>query len=119
MKLTSSNFCQYVKDESTNLKTVYTCKRTGEICPKVDYRTGKPLPSNSFIKNGCQINKQIVEEVKKEAPKKVKKVDEVKKEPIKEVAEKKEEVAKKAPAKKPVQRKRTNTSKKKSNSSKK
>ena len=89
MQLTEKNFCPNIKDLSTSLKLNYICKVTGKLCPKVDYSSGKALPSKLFIKNGCPLNKkeeeQIVEEVKK-VKEEVKKTP-TKKEAVQSVAE--------------------------------
>lgn len=68
MELTEKNFCPNIKNMSTMMKISYVCKKTGRICPKVDYSSGKALPSKFFVKNGCPLmkeeNEQIIEEVK-------------------------------------------------------
>lgn len=83
MKLTDKNFCPYVKDASTALRIMYLCKKTNKICPKVEYDSGKALPSRSFIKNGCPLNEK--EEVV-ETPV-IEVTEEVIEEPIVEIVE--------------------------------
>ena len=85
--LTINNFCPYVKNASDSLRTTYVCKKTGQICPRVDYSSGKALPSKLFIKNGCPLieEKQIIEEVKEVKTEIKAEVKEVKKEIKKEV----------------------------------
>lgn len=86
--LTDKNFCKNIKNTSDSMRTIYVCKKTGKICPKVDYSSGKALPSRQFIKNGCPLLEeveevvvevtpvQVVEEVKKETKKNTKVVEE-------------------------------------------
>lgn len=83
MKLTDKNFCPYIKDASTALRIMYLCKKTNKICPKVEYDSGKALPSRSFIKNGCPLNEK--EEVV-ETPV-IEVTEEVIEEPIVEIVE--------------------------------
>lgn len=63
MNLTESNFCPYIENSSTPVRLMYLCKKTGKLCPQIEYNNGKPLPKTHFIKNGCPLNKK--EEVKK------------------------------------------------------
>lgn len=74
MNLTVNNFCKNIKNVSDAMRTVYVCKKTGKVCPKVDYSSGKALPSKYFVKSGCalnieeeivaqEVNTEIVEEV--------------------------------------------------------
>ena len=73
MRLTENNFCPFVENSSTPLKLMYTCKKTGKLCPMVDYSTGNASPKFAFIKKGCALNKKeeikVIEkkEMKKEA----------------------------------------------------
>ena len=70
MEITKKTFCTNIKNVSDGLRISYICEKTGRVCPKLDYSSGKPLPSKLFIKNGCPLmkeeNEQIVEEVKEE-----------------------------------------------------
>lgn len=126
------NFCQYLKEEKNGLRIKPVCSRMGEKCPNVEYRNGQARPNTRFLKYGCQINKQIVEELKeisKEANKvETEKIDKVKEKPIQEIVEKVEEkktntssskATTKTSTKKTTQKKRTSTTKKKSNNKKK
>lgn len=62
MDLTKQNFCPNIKNDSDSLRTRYICELNGKICPKVDYSSGKALPSAFFLKDGCDLLK--VEEPK-------------------------------------------------------
>ena len=70
MEITKKTFCTNIKNISDGLRTSYICEKTGRVCSKLDYSSGKPLPSKLFMKNGCPLmkeeNEQIVEEVKEE-----------------------------------------------------
>lgn len=70
MEITKKTFCTNIRNISDGLRTSYICEKTGRVCPKLDYSSGKPLPSKLFMKNGCPLMKekseQIVEEVKEE-----------------------------------------------------
>ena len=99
MRLTENNFCPFVENSSTPLKIMYTCKKTGKLCQKIEYSINGVTPKQSFIKNGCILNK-------KEEVKAVKKKESIKKEttPVQEI--KKEQ---------PVVKKTTTQRKKKTN----
>lgn len=68
MEITKKTFCTNIKNISDGLRTSYICEKTGRVCPKLDYSSGKPLPSKLFMKNGCPLikeeNEQIIEEIK-------------------------------------------------------
>ena len=68
MEITKKTFCTNIKNVSDGLRTSYICEKTGRVCPKLDYSSGKPLPSKLFMKNGCPLikeeNEQIIEEIK-------------------------------------------------------
>lgn len=68
MKITKKTFCTNIRNISDGLRTSYICEKTGRVCPKLDYSSGKPLPSKLFMKNGCPLikeeNEQIIEEIK-------------------------------------------------------
>lgn len=68
MEITKKTFCTNIRNISDGLRTSYICEKTGRVCPKLDYSSGKPLPSKLFIKNGCPLikeeNEQIIEEIK-------------------------------------------------------
>lgn len=116
MELTVKNFCPNIKNASDSMRTVYICKLTNKVCPKVDYSSGKPLPSKFFVKNGCQLikeeNEQVVE--KKETKKAIEKIIE---EPVNEVVEEIKEVVKEPVEE--VEKKKTTYNKPKTNNYKK
>lgn len=68
MEITKKTFCTNIRNISDGLRTSYICEKTGRVCPKLDYSSGKPLPSKLFMKNGCPLikeeNEQIIEEIK-------------------------------------------------------
>ena len=120
MELTANSFCPNVKNISDSMRTAYICKLTGKICPKVDYSSGKALPSKYFVQNGCLLlvkeeEKQIVEEVK-EVVEKVETTQKKAEEPVNEIVEEKVgTIENKIPAK----NQKTNNYKKKTNNKKK
>lgn len=121
MELTRENFCPNVKNVSTLMRTTYICNLSGKVCPKVDYRSGKALPSNTFIKNGCPLiekESEQIEEVKEkvEEPKK-EIVEDVKEEIIEPVVATAEEIIEK-PIQQDNKPKTNNYKKKKTNNKK-
>ena len=68
MEITKKTFCTNIRNISDGLRTSYICEKTGRDCPKLDYSSGKPLPSKLFMKNGCPLikeeNEQIIQEIK-------------------------------------------------------
>ena len=52
MEITKKTFCTNIKNVSDGLRISYICEKTGRVCPKLDYSSGKPLPSKLFMKNG-------------------------------------------------------------------
>ena len=58
MEITKKTFCTNIRNISDGLRTSYICEKTGRVCPKLDYSSGKPLPSKLFMKNGCPLMKE-------------------------------------------------------------
>ena len=74
MKLTKSNFCPNIKDESTAIRICYVCEKTEKICPRVNYSSGEALPDRFFEHNGCSLLVKDTSAKEKKIEKSVKKV---------------------------------------------